>query len=109
MATLATASSTQGERLAAAAPAQAPPKPEVAPSADLTALVETVRGDAPNSYESSRRISGILERVALQLDTLPPAHTTVLVATLCELEKRDAIVDIVLEAVRCGCTLSALL
>ena len=100
VATPAGAPGTQGERLAAAAPARAPPAPELAPSADLTALVETVRGDAPNSYESSRRISGILERVALQLDTLPPAHTTVLVAALCELEKRDAIVDIMLEAVR---------
>ena len=92
--------STLGEQApAAAALAQALEQPEEVPSADMTALVETVRGDAPNSYESSRRIQKILERVALQLDTLPPAHTTILVSALCSLEKRDAIVDIVLEAV----------
>jgi hypothetical protein len=90
--------STLGEP-AAAVLAQVLDQPEEAPSADLASLVETVRGEAPNSYESSRRISAILERVALQLDTLPPAHTTILVSALCSLERRDAIVDIMLEAV----------
>lgn len=100
--TPAAAASTLGAQApAAAAPAQV--QPEEAPSADLTSLVETVRGEAPNSYESSRRISGILERVALQLDTLTPAHTTILVSALCSLERRDAIVDIVLEAVSLLC------
>ena len=80
--------------------APAPLEESAADSADLTKLLETVRGPAPNSYESSRTISAILERVALSLDTLSPAHTTVLVSALGQLEKRDAIVDIVLEAVR---------
>ena len=62
--------------------------------------MQSLRGPAPNSYESSRTISAILERVALTLDTLSPAHTAVLVSALGQLEKRDAIVDIVLEAVR---------
>ena len=95
--------STQAVVVEMPAPTAARPasvEESAADSADLTRLLETVRGPAPNSYESSRTISAILERVALTLDTLSPAHTTALVSALGQLEKRDAIVDIVLEAVR---------
>lgn len=69
-------------------------------NADVSQLVDLVGSSSADSEGIPRQVTQLLQRLCPQLETLPPPETTRLVAALADLQVKDALVDIVLEAVR---------